>query len=201
MVRVAGAVLAAGRGDRLGGDVPKPLALLAGTPLVTRALDAVNGADLSPVLVIVGRKGSDVAAAAPQGVMVVHAPRWHEGIAHSLHAALDTVMPYAEVSALCIGLADQPLVGPESYRRLVAAHDGGAELAVATYDGTRGNPVLLGRSLWGEARALSGDVGARTLMSDHEVVEIDCTGTGSPVDVDTIDDLRALEERLAAERD
>jgi CTP:molybdopterin cytidylyltransferase MocA len=110
-------------------------------------------------------------------------------------------MPYAEVSALCIGLADQPLVGPESYRRLVAAHDGGAELAVATYDGTRGNPVLLGRSLWGEARALSGDVGARTLMSDHEVVEIDCTGTGSPVDVDTIDDLRALEERLAAERD
>jgi CTP:molybdopterin cytidylyltransferase MocA len=80
----------------------------------------------------------------------------------------------------------------------VAAHEDGAELAVATYDGTRGNPVLLGRSLWDEARALEGDVGARTLMERHDVVEIDCTGTGSPHDVDTIDDLRALEELLAA---
>jgi CTP:molybdopterin cytidylyltransferase MocA len=46
-----------------------------------------------------------------------------------------------------------------------------------------------------------GDVGARSLMGDHEVVEVDCTGTGSPDDVDTIDDLRALEKRLGAERD
>jgi CTP:molybdopterin cytidylyltransferase MocA len=199
-VRVAGAVLAAGYGERLGGDVPKPLALLDGVPLVTRALDAISEADLSPVLVVVGPKGGDVAEAAPQGVMVIHATRWHEGIAHSLHAALDAVAPYAQVSALCVGLADQPLVGTESYRRLVAAHDAGAELAVATYDGERGNPVLIGRALWDEARALSGDVGARTLMERHAFVEVDCTGTGSPADVDTIDDLRALEEQLSAER-
>jgi CTP:molybdopterin cytidylyltransferase MocA len=92
-------------------------------------------------------------------------------------------------------------VGADSYRRLVAAHEAGADLAVATYDGTRGNPVLVGRTLWDEARALSGDVGARALMERHDVVEVDCTGTGSPDDVDTIEDLRALEERLAAERD
>jgi CTP:molybdopterin cytidylyltransferase MocA len=170
-------------------------------PLVTRALDAVCATDLSPVVLVVGRHGGDVAAAAPQGVMVVHAKRWHQGIAHSLHAALDVVIPYAQVSAVCVGLADQPLVGAASYERLVAAHEAGAALAVATYDGQRGNPVLIARELWDEARALSGDVGARALMATHDVVEVDCTGTGFPDDVDTIDDLRALEQRLGGAGD
>ncbi len=134
-MRVAGVVLAAGHGERLGGDVPKPLALLGGTPLVRHALDAICATDLSPIVLVVGRHGGEVAAAAPAGVMVVHAPRWHDGIAHSLHAALDAVVPYAEVSAVCVGLADQPLVGTESYQRLVAAHETGATLAVATYGG------------------------------------------------------------------
>jgi hypothetical protein len=33
-------------------------------------------------------------------------------------------------------------------------------------------------------------------MVDHEVIEVDCTGTGDPRDVDTLDDLRALESEL-----
>ena len=86
---------------------------------------------------------------------------WRQGIASSLRAALEAIAPYAEVTAVCVGLADQPQVGSEAYRRLAAAHADGAQLAVATYDGVRGNPVLLARSLWAEANELEGDVGAR----------------------------------------
>src|SRR5262249_26891523 len=103
--------------------------------------------------------------------------------------------PYVQVDAVCVGLADQPRVGAEAYQRLAAAHDAGAQLAVATYDGVRGNPVLLGRSLWAEARTLEGDVGARQLMRDHDVVEVTCDGTGSAVDVDTAEDLRQLNDQ------
>lgn len=195
-MRIAAAVLAAGRGERLVSDVPKPLTQLAGRPLVTWALEAVRATELSPVILVVGRHGAEVAAAAPAAVEIVHAPRWHDGIAHSLHAALDAVEPYVQVSALCVGLADQPLVGADAYRRLADAHAAGATLAVATYAGARGNPVLLGRELWDDARALRGDVGARALMERHEVLEVDCSGTGSPADVDTIDDLRALEREV-----
>jgi CTP:molybdopterin cytidylyltransferase MocA len=74
-----------------------------------------------------------------------------------------------------------------------AATEGGAALAVATYHGVRGNPVLVGRPLWPAARALTGDAGARQLMDGSEI-EVDCTGTGDPADVDTLDDLRSLEE-------
>ncbi len=191
---VAAAVLAAGRGSRLGGRTPKPLAELRGRPLVCWALDAATGADTHPVLLVVGRGHRAVAAAAPAGVEIVRSTHWRRGIAHSLRAAL-TALTATPATAVCVGLADQPRVGADAYRRLIAAHEHGATLAVATYHGTRANPVLLGRSLWPDAATLHGDVGARALMRDHDVVEVDCTGTGDPADVDTLDDLRALEGR------
>jgi len=193
-VTVAAVVLAAGSGSRLALDAPKPLAMLRGRPLVSWALDAAVGSGLEPIVLVVGRDGVSVGASAPSGVLVVTSKEWARGIAHSLHAALDALEPIGEVTAACVGLADQPHIGAEAYRRLAAAHDGGAELAVAVYGGQRANPVLLGRSLWDDAHRLDGDVGARALMSTHDVVEVDCTGTGDPRDVDTLDDLRALEE-------
>jgi molybdenum cofactor cytidylyltransferase len=195
-VGVAAAVLAAGRGSRLVGDTPKPLALLEDRPLVSWALDAVRATDLRPVLLVVGRHGDAVGEFAPASVTIVHAPRWHEGIAHSLHAALDALEADADVTAVCVGLADQPLVGADAYRRLASAHAAGARLAVATYDGVRQNPVLVARELWGAARALTGDVGARALMDEHEVTEVDCTGTGTAADVDTIEDLHVIARML-----
>lgn len=196
MSDVAIAVLAAGRGERLGVPTPKPLLELHGRPLVARALDSAMATELRPVVLVVGHRGLAVRRAALQGVVVVRARRWRRGIAHTLRAAVEAVDHWARVGALCIGLADQPLIGADAYRRLAAAHRDGAQLAVATYDGTRGNPVLLDRSLWREAMRLRGDVGARALMERHPVVEVDCTGTGDPHDVDTLADLRELERRL-----
>ena len=134
-----------------------------------------------------------VAAAAPDGVHVVASPRWAEGISRSLAAALDALEVDASVSAACVGLADQPRIGAEAYRRLAAAGEAGAELAVATYAGVRQNPALLARSVWADARSLTGDEGARQLMRTRPVVEVDCTGTGDPADVDTLDDLQSLD--------
>lgn len=193
---VAIAVLAAGRGSRLGGDVPKPLVELRGRPLVSWALDAATASGLRPVVLVVGHHGNAVGDAAPEGVMVVRARRWRRGIARSLRAALEALDPWAQVGAVCIGLADQPLVGADAYRRLAEAYRGGATLAVATYGGQRQNPVLLARSVWAEGRRLDGDVGARALMDGDGVVEVDCTGTGSAADVDTLDDLRFAEGAL-----
>jgi CTP:molybdopterin cytidylyltransferase MocA len=99
----------------------------------------------------------------------------------------------AEVDAVVVGLADQPLVGAEAYRRVGDARAAGADLAVATYAGERANPVLVGRRWWPEAMRLRGDEGARVLLRRHPVMEVPCDGTGSPVDVDTPADLDALE--------
>lgn len=200
---VAVAVLAAGGGRRFrdrGGDGdddgddedPKPLARVGGRALVSIALDAAGASGLRPVVLVVGHEGRRVARLAPEAVIVTQASGWRRGIAHSLGAALELLDGWVAVKAVCIGLADQPHVGPEAYRRLAAAHAIGAELAVATYGGERANPVLIGRALWAAARELRGDEGARALMADHRVTEVDCDGTGDPVDVDTREDLEGL---------
>jgi CTP:molybdopterin cytidylyltransferase MocA len=195
---VAAAVLAAGAGRRLGapggagGVTPKPLLELLGRPLVAHALDAARGSGCEPVLLVVGHRGAEVGAAAPGDVEVVVNAEWEEGIASSLRAVL-RALDARPVGAVVVGLADQPLVSAEAYRRVAASYAAGARLAVATYGGMRANPVLLGRAHWREAAALTGDEGARRLFARHAVVEVPCDGAGDPTDIDTTDDLDALE--------
>lgn len=189
----AAIVLAAGRGTRLGAASPKPLVELEGRPLVDWALDAARASGCAPVVLVVGHAASAVAARAPADVRVVVAPDWADGISASVRAGLAALRTDPEVTAACVGLADQPRIGAEAYRRLVAAAGaGGDALVVATYAGRRGNPVLVPRARWAEVGALTGDEGARQLMGRVPVVEVDCTGTGDPADVDTLGDLAAL---------
>ncbi|MFI5052841.1 MAG: NTP transferase domain-containing protein [Acidimicrobiia bacterium] len=192
---VAAAVLAAGRGTRLGGDAAKPLLRWRGRPLVQWAVDAALASGLAPVIVVVGYRGDEVRSSIPvdPGVRVVENTDWDQGIASSLHAALEILMPMDAVAAVCVGLADQPLVGAEAYRRL-AAH-GGAAIVEARYGGEPGNPVKLARSLWPDAMQLRGDVGARALMRDHLVDVVECGDTGSAADIDTLEDLDRMQRQ------
>jgi nicotine blue oxidoreductase len=96
-----------------------------------------------------------------------------------------------DVTAVVVALADQPLVGAEAVRRLSRAHQSGAGLAVATYEGRPRNPTLLGRDHWpGVLAVATGDVGARAYLRGRSDVEhIPCDDTGSPADLDTPADL------------
>jgi nicotine blue oxidoreductase len=192
----AAVVLAAGRGLRFGGDTPKPLLSFRGTPLVLHAVAAAHASGLAPVVVVVSDARVEALLATASlgaGVEVVRNDEPERGIVSSLQAALRALGSDETVDGVVVGLADQPLVGADAYRRVAGAHDDGAGLAVATYGGTRGNPVLIGREHWAEALALAGDEGARVLLRRHGAREIPCDGTGEPTDVDTPEDLAALE--------
>jgi CTP:molybdopterin cytidylyltransferase MocA len=188
-------VLAAGRGVRFGGEIPKPLLELGGRPLLLHAVDAAVASGLAPVVVVVSddRTGAVLGAEERGAVVIARNAAPERGISSSLHVALQALETDATVDAVVVGLADQPLVGSDAYRRVAGAHDEGAQLAVATYGGVRGNPVLIGRAHWDEALALEGDEGARVLLRRHGAVEVPCDGTGEPADVDTPADLIALE--------
>ena len=191
--RVAVVLLAAGRGSRFGAEAPKTLARLGRRPLVTHAVAAATRSGLRPVVVVVGCQAPDVAAAAGALAEVVENPDWEQGMSTSLRAGLAAVIGDPTVTAVAVALADQPRIGAESYRRLAAAHREGAQLAVATYAGKRGHPVLIGRAHFDEAMRMVGDEGARSLLAAHDVVDVPCDGTGDAADVDTPADLAALE--------
>ena len=189
---VAAVVLAAGRGSRFGGERPKPLARLGPRSMLAHAVGAAAAGGLRPVVVVIGYRGEEVAAAAGPMVRLVENPDWEEGMATSLRAGLAALAGDEGVTGAAVALADQPRIGPEAYRRVMASHREGAALVVATYAGVRGHPVVIGREHWLEAMSLSGDEGARSLLDKHDVVEVACDGTGSSADVDTVEDLEAL---------
>jgi nicotine blue oxidoreductase len=119
----------------------------------------------------------------------------------SLREGLETLP--ADRDAVVIALVDQPLIGPEAVRRLIAAFADGAEVAVACYTGKPRNPVLIGRAHWEEAAvAARGDAGARGfLRARHDLVTpVECGDVGSPDDLDTPADLARI-AALVADRD
>src|SRR3712207_7119661 len=67
----------------------------------------------------------------------------------------------------------------------MAEHAAPDALAIATYDGVRGHPVLLGREHWaGVAATAAGDERARRYLAGRDVIEVDCTGLADPADLD-----------------
>lgn len=183
---VAGILLAAGEGSRLG--QPKALVELGGQTLAQRGVALLRDGGAAPVVVVTGA----VTVTLP-GVLTVRNPDWRGGMGSSLAAGLAAVPDGCD--AAVIALADQPLIGPEAVRRLIAAHAGGASIAVAAYHGAPRNPVLLAREHWAGAVALAiGDAGARPFLRAHPdlVTAVECGDTGRPDDLDTPADLERL---------
>lgn len=177
-------LLAAGAGRRFVGPGHKLLADLRGRPVVSHSLQAMVESDVGDCIVV---HGAVDLSSVVGNVTVLHNPDWESGQRSSVDAALRYAADH-DYDSVVIGLGDQPFVSPDAWRS-VADTDG--EIVVATYDGTRGNPVKLGKSVWELFRVTDGDTdaGARTLMHLHPelVREVACKGVSA--DIDTPEDL------------
>lgn len=185
-------------------------ASLGGRPLVVHAMEALRGARLDRLFVVVGEGDAQRISelGEERGFEVVRNPDWTSGQSTSVLAGLDAA-ERAGCGAAVFSVGDQPLVGTKVYRRLVEARERGASVAVATYggDGRPRNPALFGREVWEELRQdLAGDEGARSfvrrvLRERREGVRlVECGDVGEPLDVDTREELRGLQARFAQER-
>lgn len=193
MARTAGLLLAAGAGRRFGS--PKALARLPdGTSFLQRAIETLREGGCAPVLVVLGAQ-AELARALATGADVVVNEDWADGMGSSLGAGL-AALPVSADAAMVL-LVDTPGIGAAAVARLSSYADPDV-VAVATYDGRRGHPVLLGRAHWAAvAQASVGDTGARPFLLAHAdlVVEVPCGDIASPEDIDTPEDLPAPDYR------
>ena len=118
------------------------------------------------------------------GLRVVRCPDWELGGGASLRCGLAALGD--DVEAVVVILADGPLLSPEAVARVVTSWraDGG-DLVAASYGGVRGHPLLAARAVWADVP----DEGLRVV----EPRLVPCDDLGAPGDVDTPEDLAALE--------
>lgn len=186
---VVGILLAAGEGRRFG----RPKALVrddSGVTWLERSAQALLDGGVRSVYVVLGAEIDAARHEVPDCGVIVEAADWAEGMGASLRAGLHSVAITPDsVHAALVMLVDTPGVGSRVVSRLVS-RGGSAALARASYDGTPGHPVLIGRDHWGGVRGQAhGDEGARGYLRSHHVDLVECGDIGSGEDVDSPDQL------------
>ena len=193
---VAGLLLAAGAGRRMGG----PKAVLRdqdGVPFLDRGVVSLLTGGCAQVTVVLGAAERDARALLDEAgwsvddrIAVVHAADWDEGMGASLRAGLSAIEGSPAASVL-VTLVDLPDVDARVVRRVLDASSGTAALARASYAGRPGHPVLIGRDHWpGVVSSAKGDRGARRYLEDHPVTLCECGDLASGRDLDRPEDLR-----------
>ena len=191
-------MLAAGGSRRLG--TPKQLLRIRGRRLLSRVIDAAEAVTPGRVIVVIGAdrlKMRSLIRRHHPGAHSVDNSQWADGMAGSLQAGL-AVLPTRATAAMLL-LSDQPAVGAASLRRLAGAwRRRPGKAAAAAYGGVLGVPAILPRSLWREARRLSGDEGARKLLRTRGMAATVVDMPEATWDIDTLEDLRRQVQMIRA---
>jgi bifunctional UDP-N-acetylglucosamine pyrophosphorylase/glucosamine-1-phosphate N-acetyltransferase len=130
MKRVGAIVLAAGQGKRMLSDLPKVLHCAAGVPLVRHVLDAVEGAGITEIIVVIGQ-GAELVQ---EALGVDYKFAFQERQLGTGDAVLKA-MPYLseECQDVLVVCGDTPLLTSETLKKLIITRrDAAAAAAVLT---------------------------------------------------------------------
>lgn len=190
---VAGVVLAAGLGSRMG-PRNKLLADVGGKPLVIAVVEAAMASRLHPVVVVIGHRSDEMRAAlGTLPLTIIENPDYRNGLSASIRAGLSALPPGLDGVAILLG--DMPMVQASHIDALISAfaRAGREAICVPTHAGRRGNPVLWGAEYLPDLRSLKGDIGGRKLLARYAecVREVEMPDGGVLFDVDRPDDLAA----------
>jgi len=179
---------------------PKSLVSVGGERMLERTLRNLREGGIADIVVVLGHHAAEVRRSIDlRETEVVENPDYAEGMASSLRRGVRTAAGRAD--HVMIVLADQPFVRPETIRHLARhATEGVGTIFVPTYKGVWGNPVVFAASLAGEVERIHGDIGCRAMFPNHtdEIREVPVDDPGTLVDLDTEEEVGALESALAA---
>jgi molybdenum cofactor cytidylyltransferase len=195
----AAIILAAGQSSRFhaGFGETKLVANLIGKPLVRHVAESALASRARPILVVTGHAFAKIEAAlAGLELSLIANPNYHLGMSSSLKAGIAAV-PHTAAGAVIL-LADMPRVSGNLINRLIEAFETSVprpQAVAPVHAGSRGNPVLIGRTLFHAVAHLEGDRGARGLIetAGQNLLRCEVSDEAIKIDIDTKEDLRRVE--------
>ena len=192
--RIGAVILAAGMSSRMGET--KQLIRLGENTLLEQVMEIVRSSRVDEIVLVLGHQAETIKKRVGiKNLKVVINESYQQGMGTSLRTGLAALS--SGTNAALIVLADQPFVRAETLDRLIDQYEqSGAQIAIPIYKGFRGNPVLLGRSVFPEVMALTGDIGCRAIFGNHVegIVKVLVDDIGILLDLDTKGDVEKLRE-------
>ena len=176
--RIAAVVLAAGQSRRMGERNKLAIPIQGGDgtkPMVAHAVDTAIASGAKPIVVVLGHEDEKVRTIlAGRDVTFVPNPDYASGLSTSLRTGIKALPQGIDGTLVLLG--DMPRVNATEVKKLIDAFNPteGRSIAVPTYRGKRGNPVLFGSTFFPSMMDAAGDTGAKHLIGKNEdqVVEV-----------------------------
>ena len=178
-------VLAAGEARRFGS--PKLLMPFGHSTVVGAVVAALAAADIAPIVIVTGPGAAAIEATLEsEPVHVVRNPDPARGMVSSIRVGVGALPD--SLNRFLVALGDQPRIRTQDISRLLQVHrSSGKGIALPTFRGKRGHPVLFDSSYRQAILALSDDQTLRDLIHAHrdDCVEVDFDSDAYVRDIDT----------------
>lgn len=198
MSRIAIAILAAGQGKRMGGDI-KQLVRWGNETLLSHAIQIAHRSSVGEIFVVLGYQFDTLldsiektfSADSPTSkshFSILRNDDWSEGIASSIRTAVRAANGYDAILFMTI---DQPFVDEHWLQRLRDSFIQSSKDVVASCYGlppSPGIPALFASSKFDALSALQGDRGAKQLINESDSLLLNTTLVA--YDIDTQNDLQ-----------
>ena len=193
-------VLAAGKARRFGSR--KLLMPFGSSTILGSVIQALASVGVAPIVVVAGANAAAISQSLGDShVQVVRNPDPTSGMVSSIRVGVKTLT--RSLDRFLIALGDQPRIRAEGISYLIQKQiKSGKGIALPTYQGKRGHPVVFSSAYRREILALTDQQTLRDLTDAHrdDTVEVDCDSDAYVRDIDTREEYERELRRWHAER-
>ena len=194
--RIGTIILGAGASSRMG--EPKQLLQWQRESLVQRAVRQAENLQMGPVILVLGANAALIEAELQEGrYQLAHNEAWETGMGSSIVSGMQALSASTQsLDAVLITLVDQPLVNTSDLEKIIEIFKkNNTPLVAASYGNTLGVPALFSADLFPELLTLSGQKGAKAIISKYSQSLAKLDLPAAKLDLDTPEEWKAFLER------
>jgi molybdenum cofactor cytidylyltransferase len=195
MSNISIVILAAGSSSRLG--FPKQLLKLNDRSFIVHAVQEASKVSDHIVVVLGANEDALRRELIEYPVRISSNPEWQDGMSSSIHIGLKTVLSeFPATQAVILMVCDQPYVNAELLREMITDYgNSGKPIVACAYKEVAGTPSLFDKKLFPELLALSGQSGARSVISKNKDLVSTVPFPLGYLDIDTKEDYEQFIEK------
>ncbi|MBO0725299.1 MAG: nucleotidyltransferase family protein [Blastocatellia bacterium] len=196
---ISGILLAAGESSRMQGAF-KPLLKWGKRTVIGECVQQMRNSQLAEIFVVLGHREMEIRQTlSGSGVQYTINEDYRRGMLSSVKAGLASLSPNED--AALIALVDQPMITKEIIDTLIGAFVAGEKgIALPTYQGKRGHPIIIAAKYFEEIMQLDEDSpeGLRLFIDKHrdDTLEVSVPTPAVIEDIDLPEDYQRLSKRV-----